>query len=104
MVREVLEKELAKLKAELKAFNRLNDTPYLTYAVKALAKSNAALGRYYKNKDENAYKWAELWDRAKKHFTEQAEKQNIMDYADKRMAIETKIQELQTDLFYRSRK
>ena len=104
MIKELLEKELAKLEAELKAFDRLNNTPYLIYAVKALYKSNAALSRHIKNKDDKAYEWAKLWDRAKKHFYEQAEKQNIIDYADKRIELESKIQELRNDLFYRGRR
>lgn len=101
--RELIEKELAKLEAELKAFNKLNDTPYLSYAVKALSKSNAALSRYIQTKDESAYKWAKLWDKAKKHFTKQAEKQNITDYADKRVSLEFEISDLKNTIYFCNR-
>ena len=103
MLREVLEKELAQLKKELKAFHKLNDTPYLSYAVKSLSKSNIALSRYVKTKDENAYKWAQLWDRARKYFAKQAEKQNITDYGDRRITLEARIAEIQNTI-YRGRK
>ena len=102
--KELIEAELVRLEAKLKAFDRLNDTPYLSYAVKALNKSNAALSKYIQTKDESAYKWAELWDKAKKHFTKQAEKQNITDYADKRVALEIEISDLKNNLYFCNRR
>ncbi len=99
-IEKTLKKRKVILEKKLKNLIKLHEHPYLSRATTAYVKSMKALQRYLDDtKDTNSYKWAGLWDKAKKHNLQICKKQNHESYSKKRVDLEIELREINTELY-----
>lgn len=91
---------------ELKELIYINEYNSLSRAIVSRQRSNLALKRYIdsKQEDENAYKWANIWNEVHKNMMKIEKQKDLIGYIDIRVRLETELSDINSELYYRNKR